>query len=180
MALARRWGAPLTVGDLESLGDDGHRYELVDGVLVVTPAPGIQHQRCVASLIAVLAAAAGRDLDVVPAPFDWVIGGHTLFQPDVLVFRKAEVGAERLERTPLLVVEVLSPRTRNIDLGTKRLAYEAASVPAYWVVDPDGPSLTILRLEGGRFVEEAQVSGEEAYDATWPFPVTVVPARLLT
>ena len=51
-------------------------------------------------------------------------------------------------------------------------------MPAYWLVDPDGPSLTVLRLAGGLYVEEAVVAGEEPYHADFPFPVTVVPARL--
>ena len=74
---------------------------------------------------------------------------------------------------------MLSPSTRRIDLGTKRLAYEAAGVPAYWLVDPDVPSLTVLELDAGRYVERATVTGGEAFHATVPFAVTVVPARLL-
>ena len=77
------------------------------------------------------------------------------------------------------MVEVLSSSTRRIDLGTKRLAYQDAGVPAYWLVDPDIPSVTVLRLAGGSYLEEAVVTGEEAYDADFPYPVTVVPARLV-
>ena len=56
---------------------------------------------------------------------------------------------------------------------------EAAGVSAYWLVDPDIPSLTVLHLEDGRYVEHAVVTGSERYTATVPCPVTVVPARLL-
>ena len=85
----------------------------------------------------------------------------------------------RLEGPPLLAIEVLSPSTRRIDLGSKRLAYEAAGLPAYWLVDPDVPSLTVLELDAGRYVERATVTGEEPFHATFPFSMTVVPARLL-
>lgn len=179
MALALGWGAPLTIEDLEKAPDDGHRYELVDGVLLVTPAPGTDHQTCVAALVVLLAGAAGPDLRVLPAPYDWVVSASTLLQPDVLVARRSDLGPRRLERVPLLVVEVSSASTRSLDRGTKRLAYEEAGVGAYWLVDPDGPGLTALRLEGGRFVEEAEVSGDEAFEASWPVPVRVVPAELL-
>jgi Uma2 family endonuclease len=102
----------------------------------------------------------------------------TCFEPDIVVALDREVGPARLERTPLLLVEVASPGTRLIDLGTKRLAYEAAGVPEYWLVDPEEPSLTVLHLVGGRYQEVARVVGDEAYIAAYPFPVTVVPSRL--
>ena len=72
-----------------------------------------------------------------------------------------------------------SPSTRKTDLGTKRLAFEAAGVPAFWLVDPDGPSLTVLRLDEGRYVEEAFVEGDGVYDSSSPFAVRVVPADLV-
>jgi Uma2 family endonuclease len=95
------------------------------------------------------------------------------------VARNADVGEKRLERTPVLVVEVHSPSTRKTDLGTKRLAFEAAGVPVYWLVDPDVPSLTVLRPDEGRYVEEAVVEGDGVYDGVSPFAVRVVPADLV-
>lgn len=174
-------GVPLTVEDVWDIPDDGHRYELIEGVLIVTPAPGAGHQTCAAWIWSILAHAAGPDHLALLAPFDWVAGPQTLLQPDVLVARRADVAAtgdKRLERPPLLVVEVASPSTRMMDRGTKRLAFEAAGVPVYWLVDPDVPSLTVLRLQDRAYAEEARVQGDEAYEGTEPFPVTVVPSRL--
>ncbi len=179
MALALGSGAPFTYEDLQNMPDDGHRRELVDGVLLVTPAPVPLHQRCVLILAAALLAAAPEDLEVLTAPLDWMVSDSTVFQPDVLVTRRNDVGATRLERTPLLVVEVLSPSTRLTDLGTKRLAYEAACVPSYWLVDPHQPSLTVLHLDAGRYVDAARVVARDPYRATRPFEVTVVPALLV-
>jgi len=102
-----------------------------------------------------------------------------LLQPDVLVARREDLGTARLERPPLLVVEVLSPSTRLTDLGTKRLAYEAAGVPAYWLVDPDEPSLTAVRLHEGRYAQEARAGADECYQAGYPFDVAVVPGELV-
>lgn len=174
-------GVPLTVEDVWAIPEDGHRYELIEGVLIVTPAPGAAHQTCTAWIWSLLAHAAGAEHLVLVAPFDWVAGPQTLLQPDVLVARRADVattGDKRLERPPLLVVEVASPSTRMVDRGTKRLAFEAAGVPAYWLVDPDEPSLTVLRLGDGGYVEEASVRGDEEYLAAEPFAVTVVPNAL--
>jgi len=125
-------------------------------------------------------AAAGADLDVLCAPYDYLVGPTTLLQPDILVARREDVGEARLELPPLLVVEVLSPSTRLTDLGTKRLAYEAAGVPAYWLVDPHEPSLTVLRLHEGRYAQEAKVVADERYQAGHPFDVAVVPSELVS
>ncbi|MGI8807242.1 MAG: Uma2 family endonuclease [Acidimicrobiales bacterium] len=173
------WGAPLTEDDLATMPEDGHRYELIEGVLIVSPSPTINHQRCVKSLAFLLDAACPAELELVIAPFDVRFSQLTVLIPDLLVARKIDLTPARLETAPLLVVEVRSPSTRLFDLGPKRMVYEAAGVPAYWVVDPDGPSLTVFLLQDGRYVEDLTVTGDEAYHSTVPFAVTVVPARLL-
>ncbi|MGH9188936.1 MAG: Uma2 family endonuclease [Acidimicrobiales bacterium] len=179
LALSQPWGVPFTVDDLEGVPDDGHRYELVDGALLVTPAPNTNHQRVVTSLVVALVAAAEEGIEVLPAPYDWVVGPGTLFQPDIVVARTSDLGPTRLERAPLMVVEVQSLSTRRVDLSLKRSAFEAAGVQAYWLVDPTAPTLTVLALTDGRYVEEAMVYGEESYTASFPFAVTVVPQDLL-
>jgi Uma2 family endonuclease len=103
----------------------------------------------------------------------------TKFQPDILVARRDEIGDRRLEATPLLVVEVLSPSTRLADLTLKRSAYERAGVPAYWIVDPEVPRLTVLGLHEGRYEDTAVVSGTQAFTAESPYSVVVVPAALV-
>lgn len=177
--MALPWGARLTEHHLAGMPDDGHRYELIDGVLLVTPAPNLAHQTCVGSLLGLLRAARPPGHRVLMAPFDVRLSEFTVVQPDVLVARERDLTEARLEGAPVLAVEVRSPSTSRIDLGTKRLTYEAAGVPAYWLVEPDVPSLTVLHLEEGRYVEHAAVTGGEAYDADFPFPVTVVPSQLL-
>jgi Uma2 family endonuclease len=176
---ALQWGAPLTVADLEHMPEDGHRYELVDGTLLVTPAPNTRHQSCVTQLAAILVTAAGPGVKVLVAPYDWVVGPSTLFQPDIVVARRADLGPQRLERPPLLVVEVLSPSTRRIDLATKRMAYAEAGVAAYWLVDPDVPSLTALGLAAGGYEAVATVVGDEAWSSETPVRAVVTPSRLV-
>ena len=179
MALDLSWGAPFTEDDLAAMPEDGHRYELVDGALIVTPAPNIRHQTCVTALAMLLYAARREEHRVLVAPVDVRLSAGTILQPDVVVARQKDFSEARLEGAPLLAVEVLSASTRLTDLGTKRLVYEAAGVPAYWLVDPDVPSLTVLHVEEGRYVEHALVTGDEPYEADFPFPVTVVPAQLI-
>ncbi len=177
--MALPWGARLTEDDLAAMPDDGHRYELIDGVLVVTPAPNVAHRTCVGSVFVLLHAARTPENRVLLAPFDVRLSEFTVVQPDVLVARTSDLAEARLEGAPVLAVEIQSPSTRRIDLGTKRLTYEAAGVPAYWLVDPDEPSLTVLHLEDGRYVERAIVTADAPYQAEFPFPVTVVPAQLI-
>jgi len=181
MALALPLGEPLTVEDVWEIPADGRRHELIEGALFVTPAPGAAHQSCLLELAILLRAAHRPEHMVLVAPFDWVAGPQTLLQPDVLVALRADVAAtgdKRLERRPLMVVEVASPSTHMVDRGTKRLAFEAAGVPTYWIIDPDVPRLTVFRLKDGRYVEEAQVGGDEVYEGTEPFPVRVIPNQL--
>ncbi len=169
---------PLTVDDIYDPPDDGHRYELIDGCLIVTPLPSISHQWAAAGLFKLLSAAAPEGLSVIFAPFDWIIGTHTKLQPDLLVFRRTDVDPDALRKPPLLAVEVLSPSTRRIDLGTKRLAIAAGGAAHYWVVDPLAPSITAFDLAGGELVEKGNAVGEDSLSLDRPFPITIVPARL--
>jgi Uma2 family endonuclease len=158
--------------------DDGHRYELIDGVLVVTPAPTPRHQVVSSNLNDRLRAACPSDLVVLYAPLDVVLDDHTALQPDLLVTRRADLSERNLPVAPLLAVEVLSPSTRLVDLNLKRARYEAAGCPSYWVIDPTELSLIAWELQHGEYVEVASASGAEEFVATAPYDVVVVPADL--
>ena len=180
MGLPLPASTPLTYQDLDDLPDDGRRYELIDGSLIVTPPPGSVHQLVVGALYRGLWSARRPGTVVLTAPIDYVPEPTTSLQPDVVVVEEAEVGEIRLTRVPLLVVEVVSPSSRRHDLGSKRLAYAAAGVPSYWLVDPEPPvGLTVLRLAGGDYESVAAVEGDDEFVADEPFPVSLVPARLL-
>lgn len=174
-----------TVDDLERMPDDGLRYELLDGILLVSPAPGVWHQEVAGTLYRLLYAACPPELHVVIAPFEWRGSRRTALQPDVLVARRGDLlavdGGKFLAEPPVLAVEVLSPSTRRIDRLSKLSAYEEAGVASYWLVDPDpeSPSLHALELVDGRYVEVGCPSGDRAWQAQRPFPVTVRPADLV-
>lgn len=179
MSTQLAWGAPVTYADLQQMPDDGHRRELVDGQLLVTPAPIPLHQLCVVRLYEHLAAAAPSDHIVLVAPVDWKISDLSVVEPDLVVTRVDDLDGAYLSATPLLVVEVLSPSTRLTDLGTKRMLYERSGVGDYWIVDPDVPRLTALRLDGGAYREVATVDGDEQYDADAPLDVRIRPNDLV-
>lgn len=178
---------PLTVADLGGMPDDGHRYELLDGVLVVTPAPRPIHQRGVGRLYIALDAAAPPDVEVLPAPVAVRPQGLlpadrqlTELQPDVVAARAADYGERDLPVAPLLAVEVLSPSTRLFDLNLKQAAYERMGTPSYWVLDPDAGTLTAFELDAvGRYRLAAKACGEEEFVVERPFPFRVRPADLL-
>jgi Uma2 family endonuclease len=172
--------APLTRADLARMPDDGRRHELIDGVLLVTPAPAFVHQRIVLLLAMKLEQACPPELCALTAPFDVVLATDTVVQPDVLVARRDNFGSGDLPGPPLLAVEVLSPSTRRFDVMLKFSRYEAAGCAAYWVVDPDTPSLIAWELRDGAYVQVAKATGDEAARLTSPFDVTVVPADLLS
>ena len=91
-------------------------------------------------------------------------------QPDVQVVEKALVGGPRIVGTPDLVVEIHSPSTKVLDLTEKRHVYGEAGIPAYWMVDPDASTITVLELRGGAYVEVAVVGADRFVRRLDPVP----------
>ena len=173
------FGRPLTRADLESMPDDGHRYELIDGVLIVSPGPQLPHQGMVGNLYLALRAACPPHLRVVLAPFAVALAEDTEVQPDLLVAERTQFTRKELPGPPLLAVEVLSPSTRRVDLLLKRDRLQAAGVQCYWLADPDACTVTVLELRDGSYVEVAQIGRDEAVEVTRPFPMRIAPAELV-
>lgn len=128
-----------TVERLRELPDDGNRYEVIDGVLLVSPSPSAVHQRAVGKLhllLAPYAAQVGMEVFVAPSAITW--SPRTEVQPDLLAV-PLEDGrlVERFEdvKELALVVEVLSPSTTRTDRWTKRREYQRRGVGEYWIVD---------------------------------------------
>jgi hypothetical protein len=116
--------------------DDGNRYEVIDGMLIVTPAPGWHHQEMGGALYVHLRADCPRELRVMIAPFALRTAHDSEVQPDVLVTRYVDLTPQNLPVAPLLVVETLSPSTQLHDRNTKKAHYERMGVPSYWLLDP--------------------------------------------
>lgn len=126
---------------VRAIPDDGKRYELVYGELLVTPSPRLMHQAVVRRLVVSLDLylREHRIGEVFDSPADISWSPDTLVQPDVFVADLNE--ARTLEwsyvKTLLLAIEVLSPSTARYDRFTKRRLYQDVGVPAYWIVDFD-------------------------------------------
>lgn len=144
----------LTIDDLDALPDDGNRYELFEGELFVSRAPGLSHQRVLGNLHASLRVY----LDQNPI-------GEVLLTPGVIfdqfnsaipdaIFsthqRLSEiVSDERIIKAPELVIEIVSPGKENArrDREVKRQVYGKHGVKEYWIADPLNRSLEIYRLK---------------------------------
>ncbi len=169
----------LTREDLDALPDDLLRHELIDGAIVMSPAPGFRHQMMSSELLMILKSVCrGTDLVVLDAPFDDVLGSSVV-EPDLLVARRADFTERDLPAAPLLVVEVRSASTGWLDEDRKRTLYEEHGVAHYWLADPMKPSLRILDLTEGRYVESSRAAGDEDLTITAPFALTLNPARLV-
>ena len=137
MAAPTYWTAEM----VRQLPDDGNRYEVVNGELLVTPAPRLPHQLLVTRLAVAIANYLAREpvgvMLTSPADISW--GRDVLVQPDVFVVPPGEAthGEWSRIRTLLVVAEVLSPSTARADRFTKRRRYQEAGVPLYWIVDGD-------------------------------------------
>jgi Uma2 family endonuclease len=158
---------PFTVTDLEGMPDDGRQYELIDGELLVSPAPGWSHQEAALTLYRLLHAACPRELRVLAAPFAVRPDPFNELQPDVLVARYDSLTERCLPGAPLLAVEVISPTSRLRDTSLKKAAYARLGVPSFWLVDPDmeRPSLTVFELAepelAGSELTESELAGSE-------------------
>lgn len=123
--------------------DDGNRYELVHGELLVSPSPMLRHQRVVLELAVRLREYVRRNAlgEVLAAPADISFGGlaDVLVQPDVFVVDPKHRGAQEWDaiRSLVLVAEVLSPSTARFDRFTKRRLYQEMGVPVFWIIDAE-------------------------------------------
>ena len=130
-----------TADMVRALPEDGQRYEVVHGELLVTPAPTMPHQRVVTRLVVALAPYCERLSlgEVLTSPADVSWGEDVLVQPDVFVTARDEAGLSEWSslRTLDLVVEVLSPSTAKQDRFQKRRLYQRQRVETLWIVDID-------------------------------------------
>src|SRR5688572_10190878 len=148
----------LTIDMLDDFPEDGTRYELLEGMLLVTPAPNFAHQ-VVATRLAVALSAAVRGCGAEVVSIGAIQRGkYTQLQPDVLVCPPGvrPTLSWRDIRGWWLAAEVLSPSSRLYDREVKRGAYLTLGVEEYWIVDPDDCSVEIWtrdRAEGVRVTQ---------------------------
>ena len=140
-----------TRADLARLPDDGNRYEVLDGALLVTPQAAFGHQEIATRLVVALSAyCTAHGIGVVVAP-GAVPHDQSELQPDVQVIpgRPPRGATWTSLPRPILVIEVLSDSTSRRDLGIKRDAYLRWGIPEYWAVDLEARRVHVFRPAGG-------------------------------
>ncbi|MFQ5520219.1 MAG: Uma2 family endonuclease [Candidatus Methylomirabilia bacterium] len=155
----------LDYSDYAHILPDGKRYELLEGDLYVTPAPSPLHQRISKRLQRKLEAyfEAGGLGELFNAPIDVILTPHDVVQPDLVVVTDAVQVSERgIEGPPALVVEIVSPATRDRDRTVKARRYVALGIRHYWLVDPEASRLECYRAEAGAYALVAQGEGDQS------------------
>ncbi|SNZ16856.1 Uma2 family endonuclease [Hydrogenobacter hydrogenophilus] len=154
-----------TIEDYEKL-PEGSPYQLIEGELVVSPAPSPEHQRVSIRLSVMLFHHLKEKTkgEVLYAPVDVYLDEENAYQPDIVVVlegSKAKITQRGIEGPPDIVVEILSPSTAYYDLRVKKDVYEKAGVKEYWIVDPYMKSIEIYSNtpEGFKLLSEAKRQG---------------------
>lgn len=162
--LQGRW----TYADWEALPDDGYIYEVIDGALYTTTAPGTFHQWIVISLVQYLAIPAkAQGLGYAfTSPIGVLMPVCDPVQPDFVFVRQSNASIiydRRIRGVPDLIIEILSPNSAIYDTQVKMQAYAHAGVPEYAIIDPRTHTLDYYRLQAPGQYESAQqhVSGSD-------------------
>ncbi len=139
-----------------ALPEDGRRYEVIQGVLMISPAPEIAHQAVIARISRYLDEqifSTGRGW-VFFAPTDVVLAPQKVVQPDVLVLlheHRNRLKKRSIEGAPDLIVEVISPSSAVYDRLVKHKLYAESGVPEYWLVNLQDQSIEVFVLEAERY-----------------------------
>lgn len=127
----------ITMEEFEKMDKDERiTYEFIDGVVMMSPSPSREHQGIGAQLVTRLVNLLSIKQCSVFYELD-IRSGENIFRPDVMVFcdKEAEI--------PEIVFEILSPSTKNVDLGIKVIKYQEAGIKEYWIIDPKVKSITV-------------------------------------
>jgi len=159
-----------TYSDLLTVPDDGNRYELFEGELIMTPSPMLLHQIASTNLIYKLKEhiIVHKSGVVIAAPFDVYFDDENVFQPDIIFIshqRRSIVEEKRIKGAPDLVVEILSPNTKDRDYGFKFKKYAEIGVKEYWIVDTDEKIIKLYQLSERGFVHYKELSGHDMVES---------------
>lgn len=162
-AQARYHGLRMSAEEYYQLEDDGNWYEVIDGVVFMSPSPTPSHQQIALHIAGQL----GPYLEIHPVGRAYVEvdvhlgtglnGGDLVYRPDLVFIRRERVppGLMRISGAPDLIIEIISDSSRRFDQETKRFDYERFGVCEYWIVDPSNRKIAFCRLRNGRFVDVA-------------------------
>ena len=171
MAAPVYWTADM----VRALPDDGNRYEVVWGELLVTPAPRPWHQIVLGRLQFALQKHLehNRSAYLLASPADISWSPDVLVQPDLFVVPLDELRTLQWDRIKglMLAIEALSPSTARHDRFTKRRLYQQVGIPQYWVVDPEARAVEV-------WTPDATLPSLERERVTWTAPGDAPPFTL--
>jgi len=185
MSTSARTDTRLTYDDFLRFPDDGQRHELIGGDHYMTPSPNRRHQQLVGRLhvaVAVHLADHPEHGEVYLSPFDVVFSRWDVVEPDLIFVagdQLAILTEKNIVGAPALVVEVASVSTRRRDQQLKRQLFEAQGVREYWMVDPDGDTVTVDRLDDTGSFTRGGVLGADAVLTTPLLPGWSMPLQQL-
>ncbi|HEY5924940.1 MAG TPA: Uma2 family endonuclease [Kofleriaceae bacterium] len=166
-----------TYADLKHTPDDGKRYEIFDGELVVTPAPRPPHQFAVWELTWRFYHRLKTVAVPVMSPVDVILTSRRVLIPDVVVVRherRAIISNRGIEGPPDLVVEVLSPRGATRDRVRKARLYAQSEIPEYWIADPVAKTIEVYALgDRGYCLDGEYGLGQRLNSVTFGFRLDV-------
>ena len=179
---SRYAGLRLSADEYLALPPDGFRYELIDGVVCMSPSASFTHQLIAAEIVIQIGAyLINNPIGVVTMEVDVRLADDRVYRPDV-VYINSEKAARcdvHVTESPDLIVEVISADSRVDDTETKRGRYEEAGVGEYWLIDPTREELTFLRLVAGRYVEMPSTTAGYESSALPGFTLDVARIRRL-
>lgn len=163
-------GLRMKASEYIALGETTDRYELIDGIVVMSPSPLPRHQKVSAFLAASLVGSVkvAPGLEFFPDT-DVIFAEGTVYRPDFSIYGPGKLRGVpiRLTVVPDLVIEILSPSSKPLDLVTKRDDYGRFGVGEYWVIDPSDMSVRHWRRGSGQF-EETPVAGDSLRSVAIP------------
>jgi Uma2 family endonuclease len=159
----------MTIADLEAMpDDDGNRYELIEGELYVSSAPGLTHQIVSDNIVHLIRTYLDKNpIGIVVSTIGLILSDHNGVIPDIVFFRHEDysriVSNERLYSAPQIVVEILSSGSANTrrDRIAKYKLYQKYGVKEYWIVDRERQAVEIFRLQGEVLELNAKLSDDE-------------------
>ncbi len=159
----------VTYEEYRALPEDGNLYSVVEGELLVTAAPLIDHQRVSRNLQFILETYIrshnwGR---LFAAPVEVYLGAEDFVQPDLVCISLAHqpmIKEKNIEGAPDLIVEILSPTTARYDRVLKAKAYARHQVPHYWIIDPAAQTVEAFEWENGTFRLAAAHAESETFE----------------
>ncbi len=154
-------GLRMTADEFLRIPDESRDYELIDGVVIVTPSPTPRHQHVTVEILTQISIfLRTHPVGVVLVETDVHLGqgrtgGDVVYRPEIVFIRADDVPSigDKLVGAPALVVEVISRGSRRIDTETKMHDYERLEVGEYWLIDPERDAITFLRLKDNRYIE---------------------------